>query len=46
MSALEQQSGAPTSRPEFERKARMLTYVFHRAVFELWMTPPVWLSTH
>ena len=34
MSALEQQLGAPTSLPDFERKAQMLNYVPYRAVFE------------
>jgi hypothetical protein len=34
MSALEQQLGAPTSLPDFERKAQMLNYVAYRAVFE------------
>lgn len=34
MSALERQFGAPTSLPDFERKAQMLNYVSYRAVFE------------
>lgn len=34
MSALAQQLGAPTSLPDFERKAQMLNYVSYRAVFE------------
>lgn len=34
MSALGQQLGAPTSLPDFERKAQMLNYVSYRAVFE------------
>ena len=46
MSALGQQSGAPTSLPDFERKAQMPTCVFYRAVFELWMTHPAWPSNH
>ena len=34
MSALGQQLGAPTSLPDFERKAQVLNYVSYRAVFE------------
>ena len=34
MHKLEQEFGAPTSLEDFERKAQMLSYVEHRAIFE------------
>ncbi|MGH9586330.1 MAG: glycoside hydrolase family 2 TIM barrel-domain containing protein, partial [Acidobacteriaceae bacterium] len=34
MTALQTQFGAATSLPDFERKAQMLNYVNHRAIFE------------
>jgi hypothetical protein len=34
MAALEQQFGAPTGLADFERKAQMINYVNHRAIFE------------
>ncbi len=34
MQELEAEFGAPTSLPDFERKAQMLNYVDHRAIFE------------
>jgi hypothetical protein len=34
MAELDAEFGAPTSLPDFERKAQMLNYVDHRAIFE------------
>jgi hypothetical protein len=34
MAEMEAEFGAPTSLPDFERKAQMLDYVTHRAIFE------------
>ncbi len=34
MAEMEAEFGAPTSLPDFERKAQMLNYVDHRAIFE------------
>jgi hypothetical protein len=34
MEEIEKEFGAPTSLPDFERKAQMLNYVDHRAIFE------------
>jgi hypothetical protein len=34
MAEMEAEFGAPTSLPDFERKAQMLDYVDHRAIFE------------
>jgi archaellum component FlaF (FlaF/FlaG flagellin family) len=34
MAAIQAMFGAPTSLPDFERKAQMLNYVDHRAIFE------------
>jgi hypothetical protein len=34
MQEIEKEFGAPTSLPDFERKAQMLNYVDHRAIFE------------
>jgi len=34
MAEMEAEFGAPTSLPDFERKAQMLDYVNHRAIFE------------
>ncbi len=34
MNAIEQQFGAPTSLADFERKAQMINYANHRAIFE------------
>ncbi len=34
MDALDKQFGAPGSLPDFERKAQMLNYALHRAIFE------------
>lgn len=34
MNEIEAEFGAPTSLPDFERKAQMLNYIDHRAIFE------------
>ena len=43
MEQCEPQFGAPTSLADFERKAQMLNYVTHRAIFE-GMNAHLWAS--